>query len=84
MPAAQAANPALNPVAFPSPHLQYPGLYHPSQPGSIAGQINHIAHQQVDSGMSDNSGIGMVPAAATQVGAYQQSQLGHLGWTNNF
>ncbi|ONK75066.1 uncharacterized protein A4U43_C03F12960 [Asparagus officinalis] len=85
LPAAHGVNPALNPLSFPSPHLQYQNLYYHPQQGAIAAQTNPIVHQrEVHPGWAGNSGIGIVPAASAQVGAYQQSQLEHLHWTNSF
>ncbi|KAG1334248.1 GBF-interacting protein 1-like [Cocos nucifera] len=67
-------------AAAPSSHVQYPGLYHPPQPASIASP-----HQLVAPALGGSLGVG-VAAPGPQVGAYQQPQpqLSHLNWTANF
>ncbi|XP_077240983.1 dentin sialophosphoprotein, putative (DUF1296) isoform X2 [Tasmannia lanceolata] len=62
-----------------STHMAFPGLYHPSQPATMANP-HHLVHQQLPS-IGGNVGVA---APGTQVGAYQQPQLGHLNWTPNF
>ncbi|MQM13736.1 hypothetical protein Taro_046664 [Colocasia esculenta] len=69
-------------AAAQSSHVQYPGLYHPPQPATIANP-HHLVHQQVPPAVGGNVGVG-VAAAAPQVGSYQQPQVGHLNWTANF
>lgn len=76
--AATSGHASFNTVAAtaqPSP-MQYPGLYHPPQPASIAAP-HHLVHQQVPPSV----GLG---AGGPQVGPFQQSQLGRLNWTANF
>lgn len=66
-------------AAAQSSHVQYPGLYHPPQPASIAGP-----HQLVAPALGASLGVG-VAAPGPQVGTYQQQpQLSHLNWTANF
>ncbi|XP_020276851.1 LOW QUALITY PROTEIN: uncharacterized protein LOC109851226 [Asparagus officinalis] len=91
---AQPPHPAAAPAFVPtsaccccpqSTHVQYPGLYHPpASPAPIAGP-HHLVHQ---SGLGGSiSGVGVAGGAAApgpQVGAYQQTQLGHLNWPANF
>ena len=69
-------------AAAQSSHIQYPGLYHPPQPASIASP-HQMVHQQAPSALGASVGVG-VAAPGPQVGAYQQPQLGHLNWTANF
>ncbi|XP_028096739.1 uncharacterized protein LOC114296632 isoform X2 [Camellia sinensis] len=67
-------------AAAQSSHMQFPGLYHPPpQPTAIASP-HHLGPA-----MGGNVGVGVAAATpGTQVGAYQQPQLGHLNWTTNF
>ena len=62
-----------------SSHMQFPAMYHsPPQQAAMANP-HHLG--------PGNVGVGVGVAAAspgTQVGAYQQPQLGHLNWTTNF
>ncbi|KAG9457713.1 hypothetical protein H6P81_002221 [Aristolochia fimbriata] len=60
-------------------HVPFPGLYHPSQQATMTNP-HHLVHQQMPA-MGGNVGVG---GPGTQVGAYQQPQLGHLNWTGNF
>uniref|UniRef100_A0A1D1YWA7 GBF-interacting protein 1 N-terminal domain-containing protein n=1 Tax=Anthurium amnicola TaxID=1678845 RepID=A0A1D1YWA7_9ARAE len=87
----QAPHPAYLPTptghasfnaAAQSSHVQFPGLYHPPQPATIANP-HHLVHQQVPPAVGGNVGVG-VAAPATQVGSYQQPQVSHLNWTGNF
>nr|GLL23396.1 uncharacterized protein LOC109188171 isoform X2 [Ipomoea trifida] len=63
-----------------SSHMQFPVYHPPPQPTPIANP-HHLG-----TAISGNVGVGMAAAAApgTQLGAYQQPQLGHLNWTGNF
>ncbi|XP_060172908.1 uncharacterized protein LOC132603738 isoform X2 [Lycium barbarum] len=70
---------SFNAAAAQSSHMQFPGLYHPTQATAMANP-HHMG-----SAMAGNVGVGMAAAApGAQVGAYQQPQLGHLNWTGNF
>lgn len=71
---------SFNAAAAQSSHMQFPGIYHPPpQPAAIANP-HHLGPA-----MSGNVGVGVAAAApGAQVGAYQQTQLGHLNWTTNF
>ncbi|KAK4764148.1 hypothetical protein SAY87_013586 [Trapa incisa] len=70
---------SFNAAAAQSSHMQFPGLYHPSQPTAIAGP-HHLGPA-----MGGNMGIGVAAAGPVpQVGAYQQPQLGQFNWTTNF
>ncbi|XP_031497799.1 GBF-interacting protein 1-like isoform X1 [Nymphaea colorata] len=60
-----------------SSHVPFANMYHPSQPAALAN-THHLVHQQLP-GMG-----GVAAASGGQVGAYQQPQLGHLNWGNNF
>ncbi|GER28371.1 hypothetical protein STAS_04155 [Striga asiatica] len=64
-----------------SSHVQFPGMYHhpPPQPGPIAGPHHGGPN------MGGSVGVGVAaPSSGPQMGAYQQTQLGHLNWTGNF
>lgn len=62
-----------------SSHMQFPVYHPPPQPAPIANP-HHLG-----TAISGNVGVGMAAAApGTQLGAYQQPQLGHLNWTGNF
>ncbi|WOL20185.1 hypothetical protein Cni_G28988 [Canna indica] len=65
------------------PHVQYPGLYHPTQPASMATP-HQLVHHQVSPTIGGGVGVGVAAAPGPQVGTYQQPQLGHLNWTANF
>ncbi|KAG2728715.1 hypothetical protein I3760_01G217500 [Carya illinoinensis] len=71
---------SFNAAAAQSSHMQFPGMYHPPpQPAAIANP-HHLAPA-----MGGNVGVGVAAAApGSQVGAYQQAELGHLNWTTNF
>ncbi|KAG7625164.1 GBF-interacting protein 1 [Arabidopsis thaliana x Arabidopsis arenosa] len=71
------AHQSFNPTAQ-SSHMQFQGLFHPSQPGTMANP-HHMGP-----GLSGNVGVGVVPSPPSQVGTYQQSQLGHPNWPSNF
>ncbi|XP_074580082.1 uncharacterized protein LOC141836478 isoform X2 [Curcuma longa] len=83
MPAAHAGHASFS-AAAQIPHVQYPGLYHPTQPASIATP-HQLLHHQVSPAIGGGVGVGLA-APGPQVGTYQQSQLGlgHLNWTGNF
>ncbi|GJT07258.1 hypothetical protein Tco_0841720, partial [Tanacetum coccineum] len=65
-------------AAAQSSHMQFPGMYHPSQPGGIANP-HHM-------GPTMGGNIGVAPGAPrSQVGGYQQQpQLSQMSWTGNF
>lgn len=71
---------SFNAAAAQSSHMQFAGLYNPSpQPTAIANP-HHLGPA-----MGGNVGLGVAAAApGSQVGAYQQPQLGHLNWQANF
>ncbi|XP_022721570.1 uncharacterized protein LOC111279005 isoform X2 [Durio zibethinus] len=70
---------SFNAAAVQSSHMQFSGLYHPSQPAAMANP-HHLGPA-----MGANVGVGVAPAApGAQVGAYQQPQLANLSWTTNF
>ncbi|XP_023641600.1 uncharacterized protein LOC17890679 isoform X2 [Capsella rubella] len=75
------AHPSFNAAAGaaqPS-HMQFQGLFHPPQPGTMANQ-HHMGP-----GLGGNVGVGVVPSPPpSQVGTYQQSQIGHPNWPANF
>ncbi|KAK1281419.1 hypothetical protein QJS04_geneDACA004953 [Acorus gramineus] len=79
-----AGHASFNAAVPQSSHMQFPGGYHPQQPGAIANP-HSLVHQQVP-GMVGNVGMGVAGPATAQVGAAFQpsSQLGHLSWTGNF
>ncbi|KAG6516043.1 hypothetical protein ZIOFF_026490 [Zingiber officinale] len=83
MPGAHAGHASFS-AAAQIPHVQYPGLYHPTQPASIATP-HQLLHHQVSPAIGGGVGVGLA-APGPQVGTYQQSQLGlgHLNWTGNF
>ncbi|CAN7001514.1 uncharacterized protein LOC103870075 isoform X3 [Brassica rapa] len=69
------SHPSFN-AAAQSPQMQFQGLFHPPQPGAMANQ-HHMGP-----GLGGN--VGVVPSPPSQLGAYQQSQLGHPNWGANF
>ncbi|KAJ0264014.1 Dentin sialophosphoprotein [Hirschfeldia incana] len=71
------SHPSFN-AAAQSPQMQFQGLFHPSQPGAMANP-HHMGP-----GLGGNVGVGVVPSPPSQLGAYQQSQLGHPNWGANF
>lgn len=79
MPAAHAGHASFS-TAAQIPHVQYPGLYHPTQ----SATPHQLVHHQVSPAIG-GVGVGLA-APGPQVGTYQQSQLGlgHLNWTGNF
>lgn len=74
------AHPSFNAAAAAqSSHMQFQGLFHPPQPGAMANP-HHMGP-----GLGGNVGVGVVPSPPpSQVGTYQQSQLGHPNWPANF
>ncbi|XP_018492538.2 uncharacterized protein LOC108862793 isoform X3 [Raphanus sativus] len=71
------SHPSFN-AAAQSPQMQFQGLFHPPQPGAMANP-HHMGP-----GLGGNVGVGVVPSPPSQLGAYQQSQLGHPNWGANF
>ncbi|PWA97511.1 hypothetical protein CTI12_AA028770 [Artemisia annua] len=65
-------------AAAQSSHMQFPGMYHPSQPGGIVNP-HHM-------GPTMGGNVGVAPGApGSQVGGYQQQpQLSQMSWTGNF
>lgn len=62
-----------------SSHMQFPGIYHPTQASGIPSP-HHLGPA-----MGGNVGVGVAAGGpGAQVGAYQQPQLGHMNWTGNF
>ncbi|VVA97562.1 unnamed protein product [Arabis nemorensis] len=75
------AHPSFNAAAAAaqSSQMQFQGLFHPPQPGAM-GNPHHMGP-----GLGGNVGVGVVPSPPpSQLGAYQQSQLGHPNWPANF
>ncbi|KAF8096633.1 hypothetical protein N665_0305s0053 [Sinapis alba] len=74
------SHPSFNAAAIPaqSPQMQFQSLFHPPQPGAMANP-HHMGP-----GLGGNVGVGVVPSPPSQLGAYQQSQLGHPNWGANF
>lgn len=69
---------SFNAAAAQSSHMQFSGMYHPSQPTAIANP-HHMGPS-----MGGNVGVA-AGAPGTQVGGYQQQpQLSQLSWTGNF
>lgn len=80
---AHAGHSSFGPAAQIS-HVQYPGLYHPSQPASMASP-HQLVHHNVAPAIGGGVGVGVAaPGPGPQVGTYQQPQVGHLNWTTNF
>ncbi|CAL9748492.1 unnamed protein product [Musa acuminata subsp. burmannicoides] len=82
---AHAGHGSFGPAAQIS-HVQYPGLYHPSQPASMASP-HQLVHHNVAPAIGGGVGVGVAapgPGPGPQVGTYQQPQVGHLNWTANF
>ncbi|RRT53130.1 hypothetical protein B296_00012861, partial [Ensete ventricosum] len=68
-------------------HVQYPGLYHPNQPASMAASPHQLVHHNVAPAIGGGVGVGVAapgPGPGPQVGTYQQPQVGHLNWSTNF
>lgn len=70
-------------AAAPIPHVQYPGMYHPTQPASMATP-HQLVHHQVTPAIGGGVGPVGVAAPGPQVGTYQTPQLSHLNWNANF
>ncbi|CAK7356545.1 unnamed protein product [Dovyalis caffra] len=71
---------SFNAAAAQSSHMQFPGLYPPPPQPTAMTSPHHLGPVMVG-----NVGVGVAPSApGAQVGAYQQTQLGHLNWTTNF
>nr|XP_043617550.1 uncharacterized protein LOC122589328 isoform X2 [Erigeron canadensis] len=70
----------FNAAVAQSSHMQFPGMYHHSQPAAMANP-HHMGPA-----MGGNVGVGVAPGApGSQVGGYQQQpQLSQLSWTGNF
>jgi len=75
---------AFNPAPSHPAHLQYPGFAHALHPTSMTMVQNPQAmvHQPGAPPLAGNLGLDMAAMVpGSQVGAFQQNQLGHLGWT---
>ncbi|XP_073141540.1 uncharacterized protein [Henckelia pumila] len=67
-------------AAAQSSHMQFSGMYHPSQQPTAIANPHHLGPA-----MGGNVGVGVAaPGPGAQVGAYHQPQLGHLNWAVNF
>ncbi|KAK9149172.1 hypothetical protein Scep_007929 [Stephania cephalantha] len=74
----QNAHPSFNVAATHPTQIQFSGLYHPSH-HPLANP-----HQSVH-GMPGNIGVGVASASpGAQVGPYQQSQMNHLSWSQDY
>ncbi|KAL6594105.1 hypothetical protein ACP70R_049006 [Stipagrostis hirtigluma subsp. patula] len=76
-------NAAFSPASPHPAHLQYPGFPHTLQPASMTMVQNPQAmlHQPAVPPLAGNLGLDMTAMApGSQVGAFQQNQIGHLGW----
>ena len=76
-------HPSFSPATPHPAHMQYPGFPHALHPTSMTLVQNPQAmvHQPGAPPLAGNLGLdiaAMVPGS--QVGAFQQNQLGHLGW----
>ncbi|KAJ8500598.1 hypothetical protein OPV22_011150 [Ensete ventricosum] len=63
-------------------HVQYPGLYHPNQPASMAASPHQLVHHNVAPAIGGGVGVGVAapgPGPGPQVGTYQQPQVGYYG-----
>ncbi|XP_010542407.1 PREDICTED: uncharacterized protein LOC104815628 isoform X3 [Tarenaya hassleriana] len=66
-------------AAAQSSHMQFQGLFHPTQPGAMASP-HHMGP-----GLGGNVGVGVTPSPpVAQAGTYQQPQLGHMNWPTNY
>lgn len=63
-------------------HIFHQGLYQAAQQPDIAN-AHHLVHQQISPGVGGNVGIGMA-TPSTQIGSYQQPQLGQPSWNANY
>lgn len=75
-----AAHASFNAAVQPS-HIQFPGLFHPSQQTAMPNP-HHLVHQQVPPSMGGNIAVGMASPTAP-IASFQQAQLGH-SWPGNF
>ncbi|CAL4939913.1 unnamed protein product [Urochloa decumbens] len=76
-------HPSFSPAPPHPAHLQYPGFPHAMHPTSMTMLQNPQAmlHQPGVPPLAGNLGLDMASMApGSQVGAFQQNQLGHLGW----
>ncbi|CAL4914867.1 unnamed protein product [Urochloa decumbens] len=76
-------HPSFSPAPPHPAHLQYPGFPHAMHPTSMTMMQNPQAmvHQPGAPPLAGNLGLDMAAMApGSQVGAFQQNQLGHLGW----
>jgi hypothetical protein len=74
----------FNPAPSHPARLQYPGFAHALHPTSMTMVQNPQAmvHQSGAPPLAGNIGLDMAAMVpGSQVGAFQQNQLGHLGWT---
>ncbi|XP_062211515.1 uncharacterized protein LOC133912678 isoform X2 [Phragmites australis] len=74
---------AFSPATPHPAHLQYPGFPHTLQQTSMTMVQNPqaIVHRPAAPPLAGNLGLDMAAMApGSQVGAFQQNQLGHLGW----
>uniref|UniRef100_A0A0A9DM44 GBF-interacting protein 1 N-terminal domain-containing protein n=1 Tax=Arundo donax TaxID=35708 RepID=A0A0A9DM44_ARUDO len=79
----QNTHAAFTPAPPHPAHLQYSGFPHTLQPTSMTMVQNPQAmvHQPSAAPLAGNLGFDMAAMApGSQVGAFQQNQLGHLGW----
>jgi hypothetical protein len=79
----QNGHAAFTPAPPHPAHLQYQGFPHTLQPTSMTMvQIPQaMVHQPVAPQLAGNLGLDMAAMApGSQVGAFQQNQLGHFGW----
>ncbi|CAN6324939.1 unnamed protein product [Urochloa humidicola] len=76
-------HPSFSPAPPHPAHFQYPGFPHAMHPTSMTMVHNPQAmvHQPGAPPLAGNLGLDMATMApGSQVGAFQQNQLGHLGW----
>ncbi|RLN38982.1 uncharacterized protein C2845_PM01G17810 [Panicum miliaceum] len=77
------SHPSFSPAPPHPVHMQYPGFPHALHPTSMTMVQNPQAmvHQPGAPPLPGNLGLDMaVMVPGSQVGAFQQNQLGHLGW----
>ncbi|CAN6319648.1 unnamed protein product [Urochloa humidicola] len=75
-------NPSFSPAPPHPAHLQYPGFPHALHPTSMMVQNPQaMVHQPGAPPLAGNLGLDVATMTpGSQVGAFQQNQLGHLGW----
>ncbi|CAN6294740.1 unnamed protein product [Urochloa humidicola] len=75
-------NPSFSPAPPYPAHLQYPGFPHALHPTSMMVQNPQaMVHQPGAPPLAGNLGLDVATMTpGSQVGAFQQNQLGHLGW----